>query len=130
MAFVVAPANRNDHLLLAATLEALLIPRPTPTPDSPQHLCLDKAYDNPASSAVIEAHGYEPHVRRIGEEKLDGWGEKSHPARRYVVERTFAWLSKCRGLLVRYEKDPANYESLIMLGIALLWYRRGWALTN
>jgi hypothetical protein len=26
-----------------------------------------------------------------------------------VVERTLAWLSKCRGLLVRYEKKAVNF---------------------
>lgn len=130
LAVVVGPANRNDHLLLAATLEALIVERPEPTDDEPQHLCLDKAYDNPASAAAIAAHGYEGHVRRIGEEKLDGRGEKSHPARRWVVERTWAWLSKCRGLLVRYEKKACNYLGMLKLACALLWYRRWWMLTN
>jgi hypothetical protein len=41
-------------------------------------------------------------------EKLDEAGEKRHPARRWVVERTLAWLSKCRAILIRYEevRDP------------------------
>jgi hypothetical protein len=30
------------------------------------------------------AGGYVPHIRRIGEEKKDGWGRKTHPARRWV----------------------------------------------
>ena len=130
VAVVVGPANRNDHLLLAATLAAVVVERPEPTAERPQHLCLDKAYDNPASTAALTAHGYEGHVRRIGEEKLDERGEKSHPARRWVVERTFAWLSKCRGILVRYEKKACNYLALIQLACALLWYRRWWAMAN
>ena len=44
--------------------------------------------------------------------------------KRWVVERTFAWLSKCRGLLVRYEKKDGNYLGLIQLACGLLWYRR------
>ncbi len=35
---------------------------------------------------------------------MDEKGEKKHPARRWVVERTLAWLSKCRAILVRYDK--------------------------
>jgi hypothetical protein len=27
-------------------------------------------------------------------------------------------------LLIRYDKKPANYEGLIQLACALLWYRR------
>jgi transposase len=38
--------------------------------------------------------------------------------------RPFAWLSKCRGILVRYEKKDGNYLGLIQLACGLLWYRR------
>jgi putative transposase len=41
-----------------------------------------------------------------------------------VVERTLAWLQKCRAILVRYDKKAANYRGLIQLACALLWYRR------
>ncbi|MGH3031612.1 MAG: transposase, partial [Gaiellaceae bacterium] len=89
-----------------------------------QHLCLDKGYDNPSGKAAAADGGYIPHIRRIGEEKLDEQGEKRYPARRWVVERTLAWLSKCRAILIRYDKKPANYLGLIQLACALLWYRR------
>jgi transposase len=41
-----------------------------------------------------------------------------------VVERTLAWLSKCRGILVRYDKKDGNYLGLIQMACGLLWYRR------
>ena len=34
----VAGANVNDHLLLAATLDAIVVERPQPTEEEPQHL--------------------------------------------------------------------------------------------
>jgi len=40
------------------------------------------------------------------------------------VERTFAWLSKCRGILVRYDTKDTNYLGLIQLACALFWYWR------
>jgi hypothetical protein len=40
----VAGANVPDFKLLAATLEAIVIERPEPSEESPQHLCLDKGY--------------------------------------------------------------------------------------
>ncbi len=89
-----------------------------------QHLCLDKAYDTRACERTCREHGYVAHIRRIGEEKLDTHGKKTLPARRWVVERTLAWLSKCRAILVRYDKKPQNYEGLIQLACALLWCRR------
>ena len=43
----VVVAGANVHKLLTATLQATVVQRPKPTIESPQHLCLDKAYDNP-----------------------------------------------------------------------------------
>ena len=34
------------------------------------------------------------------------------------------WLSKCRAILVRYDKKASNYVGLIQLACALIWYRR------
>ena len=61
-------------------------------------------------------------------EKLDASGDKRYPARRWVVERTLAWLSKCRAVLVRYDKKAANYLGVLQLACALLWFRRQWRL--
>ena len=128
LGIVVAGANVHDTKLLAATLDAVVVERPRPTELSPQHLCLDKAYDNPTGAETVARHDYVPHIRRIGEEKLDASGQRRYPARRWVVERTLGWLSKCRGLLVRYEKKAANYLAMLQLSCALLWYRRWWQL--
>jgi putative transposase len=120
---VIDGANVHDTKLLERTIDAVIVPRPDPA-DVVEHLCLDKGYDNPTGQAATANGGYVPHIRRIGEEKLDGWGEKTHPARRWVVERTIAWLQRCRALLIRYDKNPANYKGLIQLACALIWYRR------
>jgi putative transposase len=125
LAIVVAGANVHDTKLLAATLDAIVVARPQPTSERPQHLCLDKAYDNPTGEEAVATHGYVPHIRRIGEEKLDpATGEQRFPARRWVVERTLAWLSKCRALLIRYDKHAANFLGMLQVACALLWFRR------
>src|SRR5215210_7174468 len=85
LSVVVAGANVHDTKLLAATLEAVIVERPEPSEDAPQHLCLDKGYDNPTGRTAAAEHAYVPHIRKIGEEKLDGRGERTHPARRWVV---------------------------------------------
>jgi putative transposase len=120
----IAGANVHDTKLLAATLGAIVVERPQPTAAEPQHLCLDKGYDNPTGHETVATYQYIPHIRRIGEEKLDPLGQKTYPARRWVVERTLAWLSKCRGLLVRYEKKAINFLGLLQLACALIWMRR------
>ena len=104
LAVVVSGANRHDTKLLNETLDAIVVERPEPTGEHPQHLSLDKGYDNPTGHQTVAEHQYTPHIRRIGEEKMDEEGEKRYPARRWVVERTLAWLSKCRAILVRYDK--------------------------
>ena len=117
-------ANAHDAKLLEETIEAVVVERPEPTKEDPQHLCLDKGYDNPSGRAACEGGGYTPHIRRIGEEKQAGRGRKRGRARRWVVERTISWLQKCRGILVRYDKKAQNYLGLIQLACALLWFRR------
>ena len=47
-----------------------------------------------------------------------------------VVERTLAWLSKCRAILVRWDKQACNYLGLLKLACALLWFRRYHRLAN
>ena len=124
LSVVVAGANVHDTKLLALTLESVVVERPDGGDEEVQHLCLDKGYDNPTGRRAVEAQGYQGHIRRIGEEKLDAQGVKRHPARRRVVKRSLAWLSKCRAILIRYDKKASNYVGMIQLACALLWYRR------
>ena len=116
----VAGASARYETLEADPEDQVVVARPEGT----QNLCLDKGYDNPTGHGTVAAFQYCPHIRRIGEEKLDRWGEQTFPARRWVVERTLGWLSKCRAILVRYDKKASNYVGLIQLACALLWYRR------
>lgn len=80
LGIVVAPANFHDSKLLKATLESIVVPRPRPTAQRPQHLALDKAYDTltrssssplRATSAIprasSEASGYPPLRRTSGD---------------------------------------------------------------
>ena len=109
LSIVVAGANVHDAKLLEATLSSVVVERPQPTEH--QHLCLDKGYDNPSGRGAAARHGYRGHIRRIGEEKLDGSGNKRYPARRWVVERTLAWLSKV----------PCGAGPLRQEGVELPW---------
>jgi putative transposase len=120
---VIAGANVVEQKLLKETIEAIVVERPDPD-EVEQNLNLDKGYDNPRSREAAAEEGYVPHIRRIGEEKKPCDRSKGHKPRRWVVERTFSWLSKCRGILVRYDKKDGNYLGLIQLACGLLWYRR------
>ena len=117
-------ANRHDSQLLKATIEAIVVRRPEVTVEAPQHLCLDKGYDNPTGHEAAVSGGHTPHIRRIGEEKRPCNVAAGHKPRRWAVERTFAWLCKCRAILVRHDHDDSNYLGLIQLACATYWYRK------
>jgi putative transposase len=115
-------ANVPDAQLLEATLDAVIVERPEPEPDYPQHLCLDKAYDNETGWGACVDRDYIPHIALIRDERPER--PERHKPRRWVVERTISWLNSCRAILVRYARKPENYLGLIKLACALLWYRR------
>lgn len=120
---MVSAANVHDTKLLAQTIADTIVGRPDAR-QGKQHLCLDKGYDNPTGEQAVHEAGYVPHIRRIGEEKLDEKQSKTHPARRWVAERCGAWLNGCRAILVRFATKSSNYLGQIMLACILLWYRR------
>jgi putative transposase len=128
LAIAIAGANVPDAQLLEATIDAIVLERPEPEPDFEQHLSLDKGYDNPTGWGTCIDRDYVPHITPIRDERPPR--PKRYKARRWVVERTLAWLSKCRGLLVRYEKKAANYLGLLKLACCLIWFRRYLRLTG
>ena len=127
LAVVIAGANIPDHKLLGATIDAVVVERPDPEPDYPQHLCLDKGYDNEEGWGACVDRNYTPHIQLIRD--LRPPRRKQYKPRRWVVERTLAWLSKCRAILIRWDKKAANYLGLLKLACGLLWYRRVRCLT-
>jgi putative transposase len=120
---VVDGANRNDFKLAQATLESIPIPRPEPTPEQPQGLCLDKGYDYEEVRDLLFEFGYTAHIRCRGEEAQAIQREAGYKARRWVVERTHSWLNRFRRILIRWEKKPENYLAMLHLACALVTYR-------
>jgi len=112
-------ANRHDMKLTGLTLEAIVVERPEPTKEAPQHLCLDKGYDYAEVRELVAAWGYTAHIRTRGEEAREKRGIPGYRARRWVVERTHSWLNRFRRLLIRWEKKVDNY--LAMLHFACAW---------
>ena len=98
----------NDFKLLRATLENIVVPRPDATTDAPQGLCLDKGYDYAEAREVVDELGFTPHIRSRGEEKKELESDAGFRARRWVIERTHAWLNRFRGLLIRWSKTQTT----------------------
>ena len=119
---VIDGANRHDSKLVESTLGAMVVERPVPTPEAPQHLCLDKGYDYEFVRQIVRHLHYTDHIRSRGEE-----ASKARPVgykpRRWVVERSHSWLNRFRGILTRWEKKARNYMAMLHLACALITFR-------
>lgn len=119
----VAGANRNDFKLTEQTVQAIVVARPEPTPEQPQHLCLDKGYDYDEVRETIAADGYTAHIRARGEEAAAKREIPGYRARRWPVERTHSWINRFRRLLIRWEKKTQNYTALLHFACAWIAFR-------
>jgi putative transposase len=122
MAIVVAGANRHDMKRLAATLDMVVVERLEPTAEAPQHVCLDKGYDDDECRQVAEQ--YIPHIRSRGEEQREQRETPGYLARRWVVEVCHAWLNRFRKLLVRFEKKLETHLALLQFACAYIVLKR------
>lgn len=125
LAVAIAGANRTDMKLVVATLDALVIDRPPPTDDQPQGVCLDKGYDYDQVRDQLDARGYTPHIRPVGEDRIFA---RSHDPtklpRRWVVERLHSWLNRSRRLVIRWERLKLTYTAFVHLACALICFQQ------
>ena len=116
-------ANRNDHKLMAETIESIPVPRARPSRTTPQGLCLDKGYDYDEARAVGVASGFTLHVRSRGEEKKELESKPGVRARRWVVERTHGWMNRFRRILVRWEIREDTYFAMLHFTCGIIAWR-------
>lgn len=96
------------------------------TPQIPERLIGDKAYDSDPLDQELAAQGIEliaPHrVNRKRVKTQDGRALRRY-RRRWKIERLFAWLHNFRRLVVRYEYKPENYLGFVHLGCLIILMR-------
>lgn len=122
LSIIVTAANHHDVTQLAATLDAIVVPRPRVVPRARQHLCADAGFVGATADQNMRDRDYTPHVRPRGEERAQR-AQGKRP-RRWVVEVAHAWFTRFRKLLVRYEKKHRSYLALNMLAAAIISFRR------
>ena len=71
LGITVDSANRHDMKMIKATLQSIVVFRPSSstTNTQQQHICLDKGYDYPEVYELLEEYGYTMHVCKRREEK-------------------------------------------------------------
>jgi transposase len=116
LAIFITGANEHDKW----SADDLIVHIVAKRPNSEQHFCADKGYDYEDVHVYVGLKNYIAHIkhRRRRNEPKDQCpipGEKSFPARRWVVERTFSWLSKRRSIATRWCKKPENWLAFVQM---------------
>ena len=113
-------ANRNDSQEALALVDA--IPplqgergRPRCRPDC---VVADRGYDAKSIRHGLRGRRILPLVAMRRTKHGSGLG-----CRRWVIERTFAWLNQFRRLRVRHDKRADIHEAFLSLGCALICWR-------
>jgi putative transposase len=117
-------ANRHDMKLVKATLTNIEVKRPRPAKHKRQNLCLDKGYDYDEVRELVRTFKYTAHIRARGEEAQAIKRQSRFKARRWVVERTFSWMNRFRGILIRWAKKAKNYLASLHLVCAIITFRK------
>jgi transposase len=117
---VLTAANVYDSKVLEEAVDRVEpIKRPRGRPGRPRKrpkkLHADKAYDFSRCRGALRKRGITPRIARRGIDSSERLGR-----RRWVVERTLAWLAKYRRLTIRYERRDDIHEAFLHLGCSLV----------
>lgn len=128
IAVQIARANVHDMRLTADTLDAVVVERPTPTPEQPCTSVWLQAMTTklPAwRSRSMAIRRVSAHIRPRGEDRANARSsDRAKQQRRWVVERLHSWLNRSWRLLVRWEKLAHTYRAFLHLACALLCFQR------
>lgn len=119
MAVALSAANINEYGSLLPLLDQVA----GGEPGAGRLVLGDRGYDARAVREGISARGFEP---RIAHRNRPGQGRRrdSLARERSAIERTFAWLSWMRRLATRWERRDELYLAFLLLGCALICWRR------
>ena len=125
LAVAVSAANTHDSLALIPLVQAIpaVRSRRGPRRRRPAKLHADKGYDYPHLRAWLRRRRITPRltprIARRGVETSTRLGRH-----RWVVERSFAWLTGYRRLTLRYERCARLFTAFLTLAAALTCYKK------
>jgi len=120
LALHVTPANTNDR----SAVDALAAAVQDATGESVTLAYVDQGYTGEQAETAAAQHGIRLEVVKLADAKR---GFVLLP-RRWVVERSFAWMARCRRLARDYERLPETLAGLHMAAFAMLMLQRAAAL--
>lgn len=116
LALHVTPASANDRAAVAKLAEAVQ----DATGQSVELAYVDQGYTGKRPAKDAQAHGITLEVVSLPEAKR---GFVLLP-RRWVVERSFAWMARCRRLARDYERLPETLAGLHLVACVILMLRQ------
>lgn len=113
-------ANRHDSVIFEELLDAV---PPIRQPNGrrrkrPDKRPADKAYDIPRCRRALTQRRITVRIARKGVDSSERLGRH-----RWAVERTLAWLNRCRRLTIRYERRADIHQAFLTLGCALICFK-------
>jgi transposase len=116
LALHVTPASADDRAEVGRLAEAVQ----EATGDAVDIAFVDQGYTGAKPAAAAQAHGIELEVVKLSEAKR---GFVLLP-RRWVVERSFAWATRCRRLVKDYERYASTLAGLHIVAFACLMLKQ------
>ena len=114
-------ANHHEVRLVQLSFDFYLVEA------KPDRLIGDKAYDSDDLDERLQSEGVEmiaPHRRNRTRARTWDGRPLRRMARRWKVERFFAWLQWQRRVAIRWEFHPENYFGFVQLASLLILFRQ------
>jgi transposase len=116
-------ASPSEVTLAETTLAQVRVPRPQGRPrQKPERVIADRAYDSDPLRNRLRQRGIDlivPYRENNRQRRYEDKRKLRRYKRRWIVERTNAWLGQFRRLLVRHEYLLSTYRAFFY--IACLW---------
>ncbi len=127
---IIDSAQKAEVNLALETIDAVSVPiRPQHDKKRPEKLVADKAYDAKWLRDEIKRRSIQPSIpkrRKKGQSEEPKYNQtiKGDYRKRWIVERTFAWLGWSRRLLVRWERLAVVYQGFFTLACIMICLRK------
>lgn len=121
-------ASPSEVKLAEATLQEVRVPRPQGRPrQKPKRVIADAGYDSDPLRRRLHKRGIElivPYRKNNRARRYEDGRKLRRYRRRWIVERTNAWLGQFRRLLVRHEHLLCTYRAFFYLACFWITLRR------
>jgi transposase len=125
---LLSPANRAESQLAEETLAQVAVPRVGPgrPKQNPTRIIADRGYDSRKLWERLKRRGIEliaPHIKTRKHRYQDGRKLRRY-RRRWIIERTNAWIHNFRRLVTRYDNKIENYRGFLHAACMLIALRQ------